>query len=85
MLHLQSLVSNLVVRTLKGVSLGPQPCKAEAGQKEPSLGIAAVRDYMSAMLGGPISQVLWKASFPPLFCLLLGSSGSQSFDKETEG
>lgn len=67
MLHLQPLVSNLVVSTLKGASLGPQPCKAEAGQKEPSLGVATVRDYVSAMLGGPISQVLWKASFPLYF------------------
>lgn len=40
---------------------------------------------MSAMLGGPISQVLWKASFSLLFYLPLGSSGSQSFDIEMEG
>lgn len=44
MLHLQPLVSNLVVSTLKGASLEPQLCETEAGQKEPSLGVATVRD-----------------------------------------
>lgn len=34
MLHLQPLVSDLV-GTLRHASLGPQPCEAEAGQKEP--------------------------------------------------
>lgn len=38
------LVSNLVVSALSGASLGPQPCEAEAGQKEPSSGVALKRD-----------------------------------------
>lgn len=40
MFHLQPLVSNLVVSTLRGASLGPQPCEAETGQKDPSSGVA---------------------------------------------
>lgn len=34
MLHLQPSVSDLV-GTLRDASLWPQPCKVEAGQKEP--------------------------------------------------
>lgn len=36
--------SNFVVIALWGASLGPQPCEAEAGQKEPSSGVVLRRD-----------------------------------------
>lgn len=44
MFHIQPLASNLVVIALWGASLGPQPCEAEAGQKEPSSGVVLRRD-----------------------------------------